>query len=281
MTDHLHMLAAICGQSGPGVGFLLAMFCAGAAGSVVHCAPMCGPFVLSQVSANLARIGAARLCERHRVSQALLVPYHCGRITTYAALGAVSAGGGAALGVLPFAQWVPGALLLAAAGLFAAQGVRRIFPRGSRTVSRLHPSPVPSHKGRGEGRTPPPLVGGGWGEGWQRHIEESSRVLARRIDRSTWRGGFLLGVVLGFLPCGMLYAAIAAAAGSGSVAAGGAAMAAFGLGTAPGLAAIGIAGHAGGRFFAGRGLSAIGPAVMLLNAGLLTLLAWQRLTGAG
>ncbi len=255
MTDHLHMLAVICGQTGGGAGLFLAMLSAGAVGSVVHCAPMCGPFVLAQVSSNLSRIGAARLCERHRVAQGLLLPYHFGRITTYAALGALAAGGGAAVGALPFARWAPAALLLAGALLFAAQATRRLVPQAAQGRIR-------SARRRMAWMSP-----------------QGSALLARlaqRIDRSTWRGGFLLGLLLGFLPCGMLYAALAAAAGSGSAPAGAAAMVAFGLGTAPGLAAVGIAGQAGGRMFA-RGAALLGPIIMLLNAALLTALAWQRL----
>ncbi|HEY7579811.1 MAG TPA: sulfite exporter TauE/SafE family protein [Acetobacteraceae bacterium] len=99
--------------------------------------------------------------------------------------------------------------------------------------------------------------------GWARAIGH----LARRA-----RGGFPLGLVLGFLPCGFLYAALATAAASGDPVIGALGMLAFGLGTAPALAAVGIAGHSAARHWP-RALAAAAPAVMLLNAGLLTLLA--------
>ena len=50
------------------------------------------------------------------------------------------------------------------------------------------------------------------------------------------------------------------------------AMAAFGLGTVPSLVAVGIAGQAAGRRWQ-RAVAWAAPAVMLLNAGLLALLA--------
>jgi sulfite exporter TauE/SafE len=53
-------------------------------------------------------------------------------------------------------------------------------------------------------------------------------------------------------------------------------MLAFGLGTAPSLVAVGIAGHLAGRAWRGR-LARMAPAIMLANAALLFLLAWQRL----
>jgi len=50
----------------------------------------------------------------------------------------------------------------------------------------------------------------------------------------------LLGLVLGLLPCGMVYAALLKAVNAGSAAAGAATMLAFGLGTAGALLAIGV-----------------------------------------
>ncbi len=51
---------------------------------------------------------------------------------------------------------------------------------------------------------------------------------------------FLAGVFTGFLPCGLVYAYLAAAAGGGSAWGGAARMAAFGLGTSPALILMGV-----------------------------------------
>ena len=53
---------------------------------------------------------------------------------------------------------------------------------------------------------------------------------------------YALGVVLGFLPCGLLYGALAAAGGTASGRDGALAMAAFALGTVPALMAVGWGG---------------------------------------
>jgi sulfite exporter TauE/SafE len=53
-------------------------------------------------------------------------------------------------------------------------------------------------------------------------------------------------------------------------------MFAFGLGTAPSLMVVGIAGHAAGRRFQ-RGVAVAGPVLMAVNAMLLLALAWQRM----
>lgn len=253
MIEHFAWLDTLCGPgaiAGSGAALLLGLLLAGAAGSVVHCAPMCGPLVLGQVSDRLARIPAVRLCETARLSSALLLPYHAGRLTTYAALGALAAGvgattaGGVRLGV------VPALLLLVAALLFLGHAVARLAPGLQPLLPTLD-------------RAPP---------GWVRLV----RRLAGRVDRSAPGGNFLLGVALGFLPCGLLYAAIAAAAAAGSAPGGAVAMLAFGLGTVPSLVAVGVAGQAAGRVWH-RGVAVAAPVVLLANAALLGAMAWQRL----
>ena len=253
MTEHVNWLGRLCGpgaMAGAGVALPLALLAAGAAGSVLHCAPMCGPFVLGQVSDRLAGIPAARLCESARLSSALLLPYHGGRLTTYAVLGALVAGAGSAARVGAWLGALPALLLLTAALLFLTQALARLAP------ARLGRLRLPD-------RAPP---------AWTRCVSG----LAARADSGRPGGGYLLGVALGLLPCGFLYAAIAAAAATGSVAGGALAMTAFGLGTVPGLVAVGVAGQAAGRVWH-RGVAAAAPAIMLANAALLVAMAWQRL----
>ena len=87
---------------------------------------------------------------------------------------------------------------------------------------------------------------------------------------------YALGVVLGFLPCGLLYGALAAAAGTASMGEGALAMAAFALGTVPALVAVGWGGlivrrrlHDVARWIA--------PPLLLANAALMLALAGNRL----
>lgn len=244
------MLTTLCvlsPEAGPIVagGLMLGLFLAGAAGSAMHCVPMCGGFVLGQVADRMARLPAARLCEWQRIGRGALLPYHLGRLTTYAGLGALAGLGGAALGRLPWFGFASATLLLVGAGLFLAQALRRLLPAAARVLPGLDRAPA----------------------GWTRAIAR----LARRAG-----GGYLLGVALGFLPCGFLYAALATAAAGFSPLFGALGMLAFGLGTIPALVAVGIAGQAAGRRWQ-RGVAIASPAVMLLNAALLTVLALRGL----
>ncbi len=226
--------AAWCGAVPWSGGLLPGLFLAGAAGSTMHCVPMCGGFVLGQVADGMARLPAARLCEWQRIGRGALLPYHLGRLTTYAGLGAL---GGAVTGRLPWFGIASAGLLLLGAALFLAH-VAHALP--------------------GLDRAP---------AGW-------TRAIARLAKRAG--GGYPLGIALGFLPCGFLYAALATTAASGSPLLGGLGMLAFGLGTMPALVAVGIAGQAAGRRWR-RGIATAAPAVMLLNAALLTVLALRGL----
>jgi uncharacterized protein len=228
-------------------GLLLGLFAAGAAGSVVHCGPMCGVFVLGQVSERMARLPSERFCERQRIGSGLLLPYHLGRLTTYAGLGALAAGAAARFGHLSWSGDLSGVLLTIAALLFLTQALGHFLPA------------------MGEFSRPSRF--------WGRLIG----IFAWRIPRGSLFGGYLLGVALGFLPCGFLYAALTAAAAAARPAVGAMAMVAFGAGTAPVLMVIGVAGHAAGRRFS-HGVTVGAPVVMVLNAVLLLALAWSRLT---
>ncbi len=240
MTDPFWLFAQFCGTHPQMLrgGMLLGLTAAGAAGSVMHCGPMCGPFVLGQVADRMARLPAARMHESCRMTQGLLVPYHLGRLTTYAGLGAAAARLGSFLAALPWFGTLRLVLLLLAATLFLAHALGRIAPlsSGSAGLGRL------------------------------------LRRVTRRIDRGTPWGTYVLGVALGFLPCGFLYAALTAAAASGGALAGSLAMLAFGIGTVPLLAAIGVAGRASGargQRFAGR----FAPALLALNAAVIIMVA--------
>jgi uncharacterized protein len=245
MIGSLEFLASLCTAAPWGGGLLPGLFLVGMAGSTMHCVPMCGPFVLGQVADRMARVPAVRLCELQRIGSGLLLPYHLGRITTYAGIGALAAATGSTLSRLPWLDRLSGVLLLVAALLFLGQALRRLVPR----LRGLLP----------EAAGAPP--------GFIRLIVR----LTGGVDRTTRLGGLLLGLALGFLPCGFLYAALTAASASGGPVAGALAMAAFGLGTVPSLVVVGVAGQAAGRRWQ-RASASAAPVVMLLNAVLLIVL---------
>lgn len=232
--------AAISGNE----NLMAALFLAGLVGSPTHCVGMCGPFVLSQTVARLEATPVARMSEFRRLEGAALLPYHLGRATTYALLGAVGAAIiGGLIDVELRMRGVSAAMLALAAAFFLLYGLNAVD------------------------LAPPPRFTKWWSD---RFAPLLRPLFSRPLG---WRG-YGLGVVLGFLPCGLLYGALAAAASSGSPLAGAMAMAAFAVGTMPALVAVALAGHLAGNRWRARARRAA-PVLTLANAVVLSYLAWR------
>lgn len=174
-----------------------------------HCVVMCGGVVAMTCSAlPLARRKGLR------AQLPYVLAYNAGRIASYTAAGAVAGAIGASLATFVA---VSHALL----GLRFAAGVLMI------------------------------AVGfymAGWG-GALRWLERAGEPVWRRIAPLARRlvpvrtpgQALALGLLWGWMPCGLVYAALAASVTSGSFVGGAATMAAFGLGTLPMLVAMGSA----------------------------------------
>ena len=245
MFDHLH---AFLGQdlAASGAIIVLPLFVAGLAGGFTHCAGMCGPFVLAQVAGRLSRVEIASFGPIARLGAAALVPYHLGRLTTYTLLGFVAGGFADSASLLTEHAWIPAIFLLLSALLFFAQAIGR--PLGLAWLDR--------ELSNGAGAM--------------------MRLLHPLLQGASVPGGYLLGVALGFLPCGMLYGALAASVGCGTAAVGAAGMAAFALGTFPALFAVGFGGVVLGERRRAQIRKLVRPA-MALNAVLLASLAVVKL----
>lgn len=173
--------------------------------SSLHCVQMCGPLVISY---SLA-LGERRVREQWLAH----VAYHAGRILTYSLLGSLAGLTGQTLrmlgdlaGIENTVAVVTGVLMLVA-GLFMLD----LFPRAA--LERFDP------------------------------LRRTSRILqplGRRISSPAPGSKFGLGLMLGFLPCGLIYAALIRAMSTGETSGGAMTMAAFGLGTATSLLGLGI-----------------------------------------
>ncbi|MGA2176904.1 MAG: sulfite exporter TauE/SafE family protein [Verrucomicrobiota bacterium] len=184
---------------------LLAAFFLGLAGSL-HCAVMCGPLLVAVNAAR--RQNPAHSAAPCRAGILHNFAYHGGRLVTYSFLGAVSGLVGAAIVFAGFQRWLSiGAgclILLASLTSFRAQ----------------------------------------WGGLAGKVVSAAKTRFGRLLRNRTLGAAILLGGLNGMLPCGLVYIACAAAAAAGSVTGGVATMLAFGLGTAPMLLSIGLAGRA-------------------------------------
>jgi sulfite exporter TauE/SafE len=220
------------------------LFLAGLVGGFAHCAGMCGPFVLAQLPRPDG--GEWRLS---RLATGLLPGYQLGRLTVYTALGAIAGGFGGAILGLATVHWLAAVLLGGAALLFFGKAL------GSSIATRLLPSMA---------------LAGPAGA-----IAAAAAPLLRASSHRGWRS-LLLGMVLGFLPCGMLYAALAAAAATGGPVSGALAMAGFAFGTMPALAIVGALGTVSAARWRHAAAIAVRP-IYLFNGATLALLAWHSL----
>jgi hypothetical protein len=184
---------------------LLGTFMLGLLGTA-HCVGMCGPLIF----AFPGRTG--------RLAPHLW--YHFGRVATYTVLGGSLAGigqllagsaAGGGVGMVKAALW-----LVAAALLILLGAARLGVLREPGWMAELGPGRIPGFRKTLQG------VGGSRGD-----------------------SAFLvLGLMLGFLPCGLSYGAFALALGTGNALKGALVALAFGLGTAPGLVLVGSGGSA-------------------------------------
>jgi uncharacterized protein len=203
-------------------------FLAGLAGSF-HCIGMCGGFV-----AALSMTGDAGAFSSRLKSQ---ICYNLGRVTTYTLLGALAGLIGSSLDLMAMksaSSW----FLIAANLLVITVGVSSALGWSAFNLSSL--------EGRGARFFAAPL---------RLALRGNSPIAA-----------LPLGLLLGFLPCGLVYAPLVAAAASGSPASGAATMAALGLGTIPVLLSFGTASSAVSVRLRATMMRLAGLAVALMGA---------------
>ena len=168
----------------------------------VHCLGMCGGIV------SALALSAPEASRTH-----ILLAYNLGRCLTYVMLGAVAGllgqFGTRALGIAPDLLYAIANLLLVGMGLYLLG-----FPWLVRPLEQA-------------------------GQGLWRHIEPYSR---RLFPVNTVTRALGVGLLWGFLPCGLVYSALATAFALGSATPGGLWMMAFSLGTLPNLLLAGWVG---------------------------------------
>ncbi len=172
--------------------------------SSLHCMQMCGPIVLTySVAANTTE-GRRRFLGLH-------LAYNAGRTISYSLLGLGAGFVGGAMG------WV--------GRLAGIQNVAAILAGSAMVLTGIAMF----------GFTP--LFRGWTGFSFpSRFLRPAGKLLASSAASSK----FALGLLMGFLPCGLVYAAIMRAIGTASALDGALTMLAFGTGTSVTLIAVGI-----------------------------------------
>ena len=205
-----------------------------------HCVAMCGGIscALSAGLPDSARRSPSRMLP-------FVIAYNAGRLISYTVAGAVFGTIGAAAGILLPPSWAHGfAVVISVAFVIALGLYLGNWWRGLAVFERL-------------------------GAKLWRHLQPFGQ---RFFPVTRWRRALCIGLLWGWLPCGLVYAALALALVSGGGMAGALTMLAFGLGTLPALITLGFAGrwlaglrHRVARRVAGAGLCVLGV-VLLVGA---------------
>ena len=158
--------------------------------------------------------------------------YHCGRILTYSLLGALAGAAGGGLGVLGRMAGLAGGARIASGAAMILFGIAMLGLSRKPELINIRP------------------------------VGFFTRRIGRRLTAP--RGKFAVGLMLGFLPCGLIYAALLKAMDSATAVAGAATMLAFGLGTAVALLGLGFAAS-----FAGPWINRLAPVTVMLAGAVL------------
>ena len=209
--------------------------------SSLHCVQMCGPVVLTYSVAANTEAG-------RRAFLGLHLAYNAGRTLTYMFLGMIAGLAGGAMG------WV-GRL----AGL---ENTASIIAGIAMVLTAIV------------------MLGFGLGLNRWKGFALPSRLLrpaGKLISSPTAIAKFGLGTLMGFLPCGLIYAALMRAIGAATAAGGALTMLAFGVGTSAALIAVGLGASAATRKVARWGTPISAITVFVMGA---ILIARGAMTGS-
>ncbi len=209
----------------------------------IHCVAMCGG-----IASVLAGGVAPDLRRRDRAAPrwGVLAGFHGGRILTYAVLGAVVAAISFLVVEGPAFRTVQAVLRASSGALLVGVGLwlAGLFPAFA-SLERLG-APV-----------------------WARLRPLAGRLL----PVANARQAVMLGALWGFVPCGMVYTALALAATSGGPANGAVVMAAFGAGTTPALLSLGAVAERVARGLSAKLALRRAAGVLVASLGVMSVIA--------
>ena len=198
---------------------------------------MCAPFVIGQVSSRLQTIAIDDFSPLKKLTSYALLPYHLGRITTYCFIGFLCSFLTKIIADFFAVKIFSTILLTSAAVIFCAAAFdKKLFPK-IKIFTKIKILPI--------------------------------ALFSSKINSSYGLNGYILGIILGFIPCGLLYGAFLLASTIHNPTFAIIGMFCFGLSTFPALFLVGLSGH----FLKKIRLKIFTKIILLINALLLFLMA--------
>jgi len=187
---------------------LATVFVIGFLGGFGHCIGMCGGFVMTY-TLRIQENDVITHPSRWQVLSPHLL-YNSGRVLTYVILGEIFGFLGGSMGVIFAMRDFQGILEVFAGSVMVLMGIEL-----AGWIPNVAPDSFPG-------------------------VSKFKNLVHSMFNRVNRRSIFVLGIVLGFIPCGLVYAAGAKAAATQSVTGGMLTMLMFGLGTFPAMVITGL-----------------------------------------
>jgi uncharacterized protein len=192
-------------------------------GGFLHCSTMCSPFVIHQISNNLKNQDVEKFSGVSKFINLALLPYHLGRITTYSIIGFLCS----LLSTEIFDDdsffIFSGCILICASVLMLVA----VLPKTFFLNKRINNSSLLLIK----------LINN------LPFIYIFKRLFSDLFNNPTSFRGYLIGIILGFLPCGLLYSAFALSFSISTPSLAFLGMLVFGMATFPALFLVGVTGY--------------------------------------
>ena len=228
-------------------GLLINLFITGLVGSFTHCISMCGPIAIGQMSMRLMHLSKDKMSQQNKFLCAASIPYYIGKSISYVVLAISWFYLTSLVSGNQIAKLLGAAIMVLAALFFTASA----FSINFSFIPQLNNFKV------------------------VKIFTNKLTELAKFYSSNPFGvNGWILGILLGFIPCGLVYASIATAISySKNALIIGFAMLLFGLGTIPVLFLVAYLGE--NLLIQWRKLFTITYFFsMLLNAYLLLSAAW-------
>jgi len=175
------------------INIIIPLITLGFFGSLSHCAFMCGPFVMMQVNNQLKHIQINKFNKFNKLKAIILIPYHLGRATSYGFLGLISSILGQNIKNYTNYHLISGILLFLSAIII----LKLILQNFN---IKLLPQTTQNKKNHKKDFIINKLLD------FIKNITKPLFLNPKGLN------GYLLGLILGFIPCGLLYSALLIAA---------------------------------------------------------------------
>ena len=172
---------------------IISLISLGFFGGFSHCMGMCGPFVLTQVSNNLAKTPLDKFSNFAKLKNLALLPYHAGRITTYSLLGFLCQL--FRKNIQDFTKFhILSSIFLTIASLFF---LNIFFEKKISNLIRKITFPF-AQKLKALKKS-----------GFFTFLKTDffTKLISNLFKNPQGLNGYILGLILGFIPCGLLYGA--------------------------------------------------------------------------